>query len=166
MKKLFVSAFAAVMAIVATPALAGPTLTPRVELRAGVEDVVNGIGGNFAIVKNNVSYGAAAGVDAEFDNGIVVGAEVSTDNLFSDNRDIGVAGRLGYKVTPSVLAYGKLGYANYRNAFKNDFDGLRAGAGLEVSVLDPLYIGAEYQYSDFEKGQGKHGVFAKVGLKF
>lgn len=166
MKKLFVSAIAAVMAVVATPALADTVVSPRVEVRAGMSDVVNGIGNDFAYVKNQVTYGAAVGADLIVNDKFVVGAEASIDNAFKDTRDIGVAARAGYLVTPATLVYGKVGYANYQNAFDFKFDGLRVGAGVEVEVLGPVYAGAEYQYTNFEHGYGKHGAFAKVGVKF
>lgn len=165
MKKT-ISASLLALSFTATPALADVTYSPRVELRAGAEDIENGIGSNFAMMTKSISYGGAIGIDATINEKIVIGIEGTSDNLFSDHRDIGVNGRLGYMINPSVLVYGKAGWANYKNAFGFKFDGLRAGAGIEVEVLDPLYVGAEYQYTDLQHNYGKHGVFAKVGLKF
>jgi outer membrane immunogenic protein len=95
----------------------------------------------------------------------VAGVEAAVDNAF-DRRDIGVGARLGYVINDNVLLYGKAGYSNWRQVAGVDTEGLRLGGGLEVNVAGPVYAKAEYRYTDFEGGLGKHGGLVGVGLRF
>lgn len=157
MKNLMFAA-AAASAMVATPAMAGTFQGPRVEVTAGVDDVVNGVD------RTDVTYGVGVGYDLQLGK-IVVGAEAALDNVF-DRRDVAVGGRLGYVVNDNVLLYGKAGYASYRQLANVNLEGLRVGGGLEVNVTDVAYVKAEYRYTDFEKNIGKHGALVGVGFRF
>lgn len=156
--KSFAFVAAAAAAFVATPALAGDFSGPRFEVTAGADDVTDGVD------PTEVTYGAGLGYDLQFGK-VVAGVEASIDNAF-DRRDIGVGARLGYVVNDNVLAYGKVGYANWRQVAGVDTEGLRLGGGLEVNVAGPVYSKVEYRYTDFEGGQGKHGGLVGVGLRF
>ena len=156
--KNFMIAAALGAAALATPAFASDFSGPRLEVTAGADDVIKGVD------PTDVTYGAGLGYDLQFGK-VVVGVEATADNVF-DRRDIGVAGRLGYTINDNVLLYGKVGYANWRQVRNVDTEGLRAGAGLEVNLVGPVYTKVEYRYTDFERGLGKHGGLVGVGVRF
>ena len=156
MNKLIVMAVAAA-ALATAPAHANEFGGVYVEGVAGVENVVNGID------TNDVTYGANAGINVPVGN-FILGAELNANNVF-DNRDIGASARIGY-AAGRVMPYLKAGYANYRDAFSRNLDGLRVGGGLEYRLSDTTYIKAEYRYSDFAANVGKHGVLAGIGFRF
>lgn len=162
----FTLAFAA-LAVLATPmAASAQSFTgPRIEATVGFDDVTQ------ARDTSKVLYGLNAGIDAPINNSnFRIGVEVTTDQLFDRNRDIGVGARLGYVFNDKVMVYGKGGYANYRNIdFRNRataLDGFRVGGGVEYALTKNLYTKVEYRYSDFNGNVGKHGGLAGVGLRF
>lgn len=164
MKALIFAAVAALAAI-AAPASAQTFSGPRVEATIGFDDVTR------ARDTSNVLYGLNAGLDTPINGSkFRIGAEVTTDQLFSRDRDIGVNARLGYVVDPRVMLYVKGGYANYRNIdFRSRataLDGFRVGGGLEFALTKHVYTKVEYRYSDFAKGVGKHGALMGLGLRF
>lgn len=158
MKTILIAAVAA-LGFAATPALANDFAGVRAELTAGRDDAT--------AVKDvtDVTYGVAVGLDTKIASNITVGVEANVDNVF-DRRDIGASARVGYIAADNVLVYAKAGYANFKDVASRELDGLRVGGGVEVNVLGPIYTGLEYRYSDFEQGVGKHGGFAKVGVRF
>jgi len=78
--------------------------------------------------------------------------------------------RLGYVVTPQVLAFGKVGYANSRFEIPGDhqtLEGVRYGGGLEYSVTPRTYISAEYQRTEYENNfGGRDAGVVGVGFRF
>ena len=134
---------------------------------------------------SHVGWGGAAGVDFDL-GGFVIGgegtfwwapAEVHTidgPGLVDHKtfQEYGIAARLGYKVTPSTLVYGKVGYVwnEQRKRFTpinplNDLPdsslpggyydhftthGIQWGAGVEQMVSGPFYVKAEGRYSDYK----------------
>lgn len=158
MTKTFALVAATAAAFAATPALASDFAGPRIEVTAGADDVTNGVD------PTEVTYGAGLGYDLQFGK-VVAGVEATVDNVF-DRRDLGVGARLGYVVNDNVLAYGKVGYSNWRQVAGADVEGLRLGGGLEFNIAGPVYTKVEYRYTDFEGGLGKHGGLVGVGLRF
>lgn len=156
--KSFALVALAAAAFVATPAMASDFAGPRIEVTAGADDVTAGVD------PTDVTYGVGLGYDVQFGK-VVVGVDAALDNVF-DRRDVAVGGRLGYVVNDNVLAYGKVGYANWRQVAGVDVEGLRLGGGLEVNVAGPVYGKVEYRYTDFEGGLGKHGGLVGVGIRF
>lgn len=156
--KSFALVALAATAFVATPAMASDFAGPRIEVTAGADDVTAGVD------PTDVTYGVGLGYDVQFGK-VVVGVDATLDNVF-DRRDVAVGGRLGYVVNENVLAYGKVGYANWRQVAGADIEGLRPGGGLEVNVAGPVYGKVEYRYTDFEGGLGKHGGLVGVGIRF
>jgi outer membrane immunogenic protein len=156
--KSFALVALAATAFVATPAMASDFAGPRIEVTAGADDVTAGVD------PTDVTYGVGLGYDVQFGK-VVVGVDAALDNVF-DRRDVAVGGRLGYVVNDNVLAYGKVGYANWRQVAGADIEGLRLGGGLEVNVAGPVYGKVEYRYTDFEGGLGKHGGLVGVGIRF
>lgn len=157
--KTFMIAAALAATAMATPAMANDFTGARVEVTAGADDVTN----SFDVT--DVTYGVTAGVDFPVGEKFIVGVEANVDNVF-DRRDVGASARVGYVAFENTLVYGKAGYANYKDAFSRELDGLRVGGGLEVNVTDNTYVGVEYRYTDFESNVGKHGGLVKLGLRF
>jgi outer membrane immunogenic protein len=76
-------------------------------------------------------------------------------------RELEGGARVGYKVTPRTLVYGKLAYVNgqIRSKFGDGVDyvgghanrdGGRAGAGAEFAINKHAYVKAEYDYTRFK----------------
>lgn len=149
---------AAAAALFATPAMARDFSGPRVEVTAGADDVTAGVD------PTDVTYGAGIGYDLQFGK-VVAGVEAGVDNVF-DRRDIAVGARLGYVLNENVLAYGKIGYSNFKPTTRLELEGVRLGAGLEVNVAGPVYGKVEYRYTDFDGNVGKHGGLVGVGIRF
>lgn len=158
MNKTILTLSAIAAATAATPAFASDFTGARVEVTAGADDVTNGVD------PTDVTYGAGVGYDIQTGR-VVFGVEANVDNVF-DRRDIGAAVRVGYVANDNVLLYTKVGYANWRQVPSVDTEGLRLGGGLEVNVAGPFYAKAEYRYTDFEGGLGKHGGLVGFGLRF
>lgn len=157
MKSIAIVAAAAAF-VAATPAMASDFAGPRIEVTAGADDVTAGVD------PTDVAYGVGVGYDLQFGK-VVAGVEAAVDNVF-DRRDIGVGARLGYVINDNVLAYGKVGYSDWRQVAGRSVEGLRVGGGLEVNVAGPVYGKVEYRYTDFEGNLGKHGGLVGVGLRF
>jgi outer membrane immunogenic protein len=161
---------------------------------------------------DGVTYGAVVGYDAPVGDNLRLGAEASigdstakfdtnnsAPNVFNLNhvsadRDIYVGARIGYVMSPRTMVYAKAGYTNARFGLQGsdgtvslnqrlDTDGYRLGAGLEYAVGRNAYIGAEYRYSNYSKGEfdfngntpdtsrfnidtDRHQVVATAGVRF
>lgn len=161
---------------------------------------------------DGVAYSGVIGYDADVGGDLRLGAEASigdssakwdnnngvpnTFNLgrVSADRDIYVGARLGYVTSPNTMIYVKGGYTNARFGIEGtdgttslnqrlDTDGYRIGAGVEYAVGRNAYIGAEYRYSNYSKGEldfngetpdssrfnidtDRHQVVATVGYRF
>lgn len=154
-------AIAATLAV-STPAFASDFAGPRVEVTAGADDVKNGVD------TTDITYGAALGYDLQFGK-VVAGVDATAANVF-DKADLGVGARLGYVLNENVLAFGRVGYTNLeRPAFRGrtfELEGLTLGGGLEVNLTDRVYTKAEYRYTDFDAGLGRHGALVGVGFRF
>lgn len=126
--------------------------------------------------ESGIMYGLTAGYDFIDDAGFVFGIEAEvTDSSVDDQvggiyevedefelsagRDLYIGGRLGYMITPQLLAYGKAGYSNgqikgsYSDSTgtysaKDELDGFRVGAGLEYD-LTVFRVRGEYRYTDY-----------------
>lgn len=144
-------------AFAATPAMASDFAGARVEATAGVDDVTGGVDAT------DVAYGAALGYDLQLGK-VVVGAEATAANVF-DRADLGAAARLGYVLNENVLAFTRVGYTSLDLGARSA-DGLTVGGGLEVNLSGPVFVKAEYRYTDFEANLGRHGALVGVGVRF
>ena len=156
MKKLIALAALATAAFT-TPAMAQDFSGPRVEVTAGADDVTGGVDAT------DIAYGAALGYDLQFGK-VVLGVEATAANVF-DRADLGAAARLGYTLNKNVLAYTRVGYTNLDLGARSA-DGLTVGGGLEVKLVGSTFAKAEYRYTDFEGGLGRHGGLVGFGLRF
>lgn len=159
MKTLAMAATTAALALITTPAMANDFTGVRAEVTAGLDDVTGGVD------PTEVTYGAGAGIDAELYDNVVIGVEATVDNVF-DRRNIGAGVRLGYVLADTVLVYGKLGYANWKQTTSAEIEGLRVGGGVEANLYGPVYAKVEYRYTDFDGGVGQHGGLVGIGLRF
>ena len=156
MKKLIAIAALATAAFT-TPAMASDFAGSRFEVTAGADDVTGGVDAT------DIAYGATLGYDLQLGK-VVVGAEATAANVF-DRADLGAAARLGYTLNKNVLAYGRVGYTNLDLGARSA-DGLTVGGGLEVKLIGSTFAKAEYRYTDFEGGLGRHGGLVGFGLRF
>jgi outer membrane immunogenic protein len=156
MKKLIALAALATAAF-ASPAMASDFAGPRIEVTAGADDVTGGVD------PTDVTYGGVLGYDLQVGK-VVLGVEATAANVF-DRADLGAAARLGYTLNKNVLAYTRVGYTNLDLGARSA-DGLAVGGGLEVKLIGSTFAKAEYRYTDFEGGLGRHGGLVGFGLRF
>jgi len=160
---------------------------------------------------DGILYGVGAGFDVDL-GGFVVGAEAELSQSeakseFEDgdfegfgfgrvkaNRDLYLGARVGARLGPQMLIYGKGGYTNAKFDFQSndgttelqqdlDLDGWRVGAGAEYALTERAYAKLEYRYSNYQDGEfdfpgdipdsdrlkvdlDRHQVVAGVGLRF
>lgn len=163
--------FAALAAAVSAPAFAQDA-APFTGPRAGVTLGYDKVGG-----EEGFSYGVSTGYDLAVAPRITFGPEVSfSDSTADDNfgidvsRDLAASIRLGYVVTPRVLAFGKVGYATTRIETLGvgaAFEGVRFGGGLEFAATPNTYISAEYQRTEYEQNiGGRDAAMVGVGFRF
>ena len=140
---------------VATPALANDT---RVEVRGG------------AIWSNGTTeatYGAAAGVDFDLAPLTFAGVEVSADKIDQSGTKVafGATGRFGIKAGPLTKLFVAGGYTTKPcNLCEGSW---HAGAGLEQSIMGPLYLKAEYRHFFTRNGvPDSNSVVGGVGMRF
>ena len=144
------------MTALATPALAQDNFAGlHGEVDASINDVTH------AQNTSAIKYGAAVGIDAPvLSNKLILGVEAQADS-FATYRDYGISARVGVEVTPTVLAYGKIGYADFRG-----LSGARVGAGLQYAVTKHLYVKAEYRYSNLQQSVHQNQALAGIGVRY
>lgn len=170
MKTVIFAATAAAVFTLSAPAFAQDA-APFTGPRAGVTLGYDKIGG-----KDGFAYGAVAGYDLALASRITGGVEVSLGDTTVEeagvdvSRDIAASLRLGYAVTPRVLAFGKVGYASTRFETNGDglgLEGVRFGGGLEFAATPHTYISAEYQRTEYEQNVGgRDAAMVGVGFRF
>ena len=176
MKKIIATAVLGA-GLVATPAMAQSTAPGGFYIGAigGYEGVdVESADGTATASADSAVYGINAGYDLSLGGAFVgVEGELSTSNgdtSFPDSfggaregLETGgqyyVGARAGFALTPGIAAYGKVGYtALDTTAFtssgslgelKENADGLRYGAGLQVALPGPLEARLEYRRSKY-----------------
>lgn len=169
MKTVIFAAIAAA-SVLSAPAFAqdaAPFTGPRAGVTAGFDKVQG---------EEGFSYGVTAGYDLALANRVTFGPEVSFGDSTADgagfdaSRDLAASARLGYVMTPRVLAFGKVGYASTR--FENagahaSLEGVRYGGGLEFSMTPNSYISAEYQRTEYEADfGGRDAGVVGFGVRF
>jgi len=183
--------FAALLAgTVAAPAMAqtgAPFTGLRAEAIAGYDSLESGNDDDDGVDTsdnegdesiNGVAFGVGVGYDFDL-GGVVAGVEgeftestgkqdfdETIDAPFSSRietgRDLYIGGRVGFKVAPTTLVYGKAGYTNTaiegafegqdagdRFEFDSNVDGYRLGAGVEQMLGSNSYAKVEYRYSNY-----------------
>jgi len=99
-------------------------------------------------------------------------------------QEYGAAVRAGYLVTPNFLVFGKGGYVNNeqrksfsapagQTSFYDHYstDGYQLGGGVEYSLGKdvmkmPIYVGAQYVYSQYSDHTSRQRVMGSIGLHF
>ena len=172
MRNLYVAAAAA--ALFATPAQAQDAAAPafnggHIEIVGGF-DSIHGGGDS----QSGLAFGLAGGYDFRT-GGAVIGIELeAAESTVSDSgvdagRDLYAGVRFGGVVSERGLIYGKVGYTNARAEFGGtgvNFDGIRAGAGVEWLVGSNLSVRGEYRYSNYEDGLSRHQGLLGLGFRF
>lgn len=188
----------------ATPALAQnePSLSgPWIAAVGGWDHVVLTDGSDSG-TKSGVTYGGAIGYDRDFGT-VVLGVEgelsgssvkEAANNLLvagdsaelKAGRDLYAGARLGFKVGPQIMIYGKAGYTNARatvsytfgattGTVSDNLDGYRLGAGVQYTQ-GHMFGRLEYRYSDYGDfrfdgvstgiSTGRHQVAVMAGYRF
>lgn len=183
MKKiLLATAAASAVFLSATPALAQDATAvsgPRVEAVVGY-DRVKALGEK----DGGALFGIGAGYDFAVGPAVSLGADVEAsestqkegDPDFAQvkaGRDLYAGGRVTFAVSPTANLYLKGGYTNARfkatdgiDTVAENFDGVRVGAGGQMTLTGKAYVGAEYRYSNYEQGLARNQVALTVGTRF
>jgi outer membrane immunogenic protein len=201
MRKLILAAVP--LALLSSAAMAQTTNTTKFE---GFR-IEGNIGGDRFSANGNhndkLGYGGTVGWDGSIGDKLVVGPEASYWRANHWNGDCaggvvggsvctksfeewGAAVRVGYKLTPNVLVFGKGGYVNNEQrkrfdapagetSFYNHYrtDGYQVGGGAELSmadrfqgVLSGLYLNGQYVYSQYNDHTKRQRLMAGIGLHF
>lgn len=187
-KYIFAALLAGTIAAPAYAQEAGPFTGFRVEGLVGYDKLQSGESDDDGVDSSDnegdesidgVAFGVGAGYDFDL-GGVVAGVEAeymdSTGKQETDEsldgvnfktrvetgRDIYVGGRLGFRVAPTTLVYGKAGYTNTsieggieaagvddKFEFDSNVDGYRLGAGIEQLFGPNMYGKLEYRYSNY-----------------
>lgn len=99
-------------------------------------------------------------------------------------QEYGAALRAGYLITPALLVFGKAGYVNNEQRKRFDApvgetgyynhvhtDGYQVGGGVEYSLTQvslplPVYVSAQYVYSNYDDHTARQRVMAGIGVRF
>lgn len=174
MRKIVLSALAGTAALGATPAFAQNTAAPafsggHIEAIAGFDSIHAG-----GDSESGVAFGIAGGYDFRT-GGAVIGLEAEATESTIENsgveagRDLYAGVRVGGVINERGLLYAKVGYTNARASFAGtgvNFDGIRAGAGLEWMVGRNVSIRGEYRYSNYEDGLSRHQGIVGLSYRF
>lgn len=159
----------------------------RVEARLGYETPTVSEDGDVYKIGSAVSYGGEAGVDFKLGEKVVAGPyltyEFSSVELCDDGEclkeegNLGAGARLGFAVSPTVLIYGKIGYANIKFKAETSFGdasaskgGVQGALGANFNFGENVYGLVEFNYADYGKLYGinlqRRHVAAGVGFRF
>lgn len=156
--------------------------------------------------RNRFGYGASIGWDGQLTRQITIGPEASywrtrhgneicsTDanaaTLCSrSGREIGLGFRLGFRLTPQIMVFGKGGYAENRQSGsfvsanglyyingqivgpgyalsdRSKMDGYFFGGGVEYALIRNFYVNAQYVRSRYDNHTSRHRGMLGVGLR-
>lgn len=190
--KHYLAAFAAIACVPGIAAAQDTDTSPhfngvRLEARLGWETPTISDAGNVYKIDSAVSYGGEVGFDARLGRKVVAGPyavyEFSSVKLcnaggcLSEDGNLGVGGRIGVAVSPTVLVYGKLGYARIRFTASSggvtgsdSADGVQGAIGLNLNFGRHAYGMVEINYADYGKFAGvnlqRRHVAAGIGMRF
>lgn len=173
--------FAAILAASASvPAMAQeaePFTGPRIGVTGGYDKFQGQDGFSYGVTAGYDIAAASqirAGVDVALSDsttsGTVPGFDGAADTKIDASRDLAASLRLGYVLTPQVMPFAKVGYANSRveTAFGNaTFEGVRYGGGLEYAPTPKTFVSAEYQRTEYEANLGgRDAGVVTIGYRF
>lgn len=170
-----------------------PFTGPRAEANIAYESTHADDG--IASTPNNVDgvrIGGAIGYDMALGESVTIGVEAgggytvagdatgqvgTTAYRVTAGHDFDASLRLGFRATPTTLAYAKGGYANSQFSLRtttasstvtvsDDEDGWRIGAGVEQSLGGQFYAKAEYRYTDYGNDVSRHQGLVGLGYRF
>ncbi len=156
MKKLIL-ALAALTA--SMPAVAQDFAGPRVGVNLGVAD-------DDFLGTETVTWGVEAGYDWNL-SGTIVGAQVEYQDDFDDElgRELAVTGRVGMPIGQRSIVFVSTGYSNL-DLDVTELDGVRFGAGLEVSTGSGALFKFEQRYNNYERDLELWQTLVGVGYRF
>ncbi|WP_343614658.1 outer membrane beta-barrel protein [Novosphingobium sp.] len=124
------------------------------------------------------------GIDAALSGTTAGQGRTSTERQFQIGRDIYAGARITLHAMPSLHLYAKVGYANARFSsniglhpgqggkvtldpdYARDNGGIRAGIGLQYSLIGPVYVLGEYRYTRYSEQVSRNQIVNGVGLRF
>lgn len=152
---------------------------------------------------NKLGYGATVGWDGSIGDKLLIGPEASYWTARNGNEvcepgvingtvctksfeEWGAGVRVGYKVTPNVVVFGKGGYVSNeqrksfvagpgQTSFYDHYhtDGYQYGGGVELSmanrfsgVLSGLYVNAQYLRARYDDHTSRQRAMAGIGIHF
>lgn len=135
-------------------------------------DLGYSIGKSDAKDPKNVKGDVFAGYNTTIDN-FVVGVEGNASYTSLDygtaknDFGLGLDGKAGYLVTPSVQVYGVVGYAGARlkNSSGNWANGAKGGIGVEGYITDGVSARTELSYTKYDK-EGMSETNIKTGVAY
>ncbi len=136
----------------------GPWVGATLGYSMQATDIATGAG-DLSLATHDVTYGVAAGWDHQFaGTNMLIGIGGNFDFSRADSvvaswdRQWSLYGRGGFLLTPSVLAYGLVGYTQLDGSFQvpqfADKRGLTLGAGMEALFKDGWFARAEGRWVD------------------
>lgn len=114
----------------------------------------------------------------------VTGGDIGGTIAHKSFQEYGAALRAGYLLTPGLLVFGKAGYVNNEQRKRFDpplgetgfynhvkTDGYQVGGGVEYSLTQvslplPVYVSAQYVYSNYDDHTARQRVMAGIGVRF
>lgn len=156
----------------------GASLAAMVAMPAAAQEASNfggpRIGAEIGLVDDDflgseeTSWGANAGYD--FDLGdVVVGGTAGYTGIFDDDgadySEWTLMARAGAKATDNLLVYASGGYSAIEIA-DFDFDGVKAGLGVELATSSGIYGQIETRYGNYEHGLELYQTVIGVGYRF
>ena len=159
----------------------------RAEARIGYETPTISDNGTVYKIGSAASYGGELGFDLKLGNKVVAGPYAvyefssvklcSGVNCLKEQGNLGVGGRIGVVVSPTVLIYAKAGYASI--SFKassgaasasDSKGGVQGALGVDVNFSKHVYGLVELNYGDYGKYYGvnlqRRHALAGVGVRF
>ena len=153
----------------------------RVEALTGYEGedgtgILYGVGAGFDVAAGPVLLGVE-GEALESGASDCVTDPISTLCAWA-GRDLYAGARAGIAIGTSSLVYVKAGYSNYRvhvrydptvgatQRFTDDYEGFRAGGGVEIGLGRHLFAKGEYRFTSYRGSAEKHQGVLGVGYRF
>lgn len=189
MKNILLAAIAALVAVPAAAAPAGPFDGPFIGIQGGWQqdrlrlDSVDktGFGVRSRETGDGFTYGGQVGYDYRLTPHFVLGVEASATGRtgsrylgdgfgntyrLSEGRTLDATARLGYLTGNAGLLYARGGYSNARFDLRDpvaqsaqDRDGYIVGVGYEQMLARRVSARVEYDYSDFGRRDANSAAF-------
>lgn len=162
-------------------------LDVRAEARLGYETPTVSDNGQVYKIGSAVSYGGELGVDLHTGKKLTVGPYVTYEksgvslcdgpDCLNVDSNLGISGRVAYKLSSKAAIYGKLGYADLKFSASTSFgtgtdhaNGAQGAIGATIDLQRHVYVMVEVNYADYGKFYGinlqRRHVATGIGIRF